>query len=120
MPAGRPRGGHAVSIHAPAEGATPDVCGMASASVLARLNRHGVAATTVPETALLSAPASLRGCGGPATTPSGSADLAGLEVALADPTLRHRFQLGPQSRILLLITERPLHTAGEGSLNDPG
>lgn len=108
--------GHPVPVPGQLETAAEMLsCGIASASVLALLNRNGVAAMSVPEAGLLSAPAILRGCGGPATTPSGSAGLAGLQVALADPTLRHRFQLGPQSRILLLITEGPLHTDGEGS-----
>lgn len=80
-------------------------CGEASASALAVLVRHGAVALAVSEAALLAAPGFLAANGGPATTPSGSAGLAGLKAALADPAIAGRLDLGPQSRILLLITE---------------
>ncbi len=90
-------------------------CGLASASALAILRGHGAAAMAVPETPLLSAPPHLNAYGGPATTPSGAAGFAGLQVALADPALRDRFQLDSSSRVLLLITEGPLMPPEKGS-----
>lgn len=82
-------------------------CGEASAPALAVLLRHGAAAVAVPETRLGEAPAVLRDHGGPATTPSGAAGLAGLRHALADPALARALDLGPASRVLLLVTEAP-------------
>lgn len=80
-------------------------CGEASAPALAILQRHGAAALTVPEAALLASPAFLAAHGGPATTPSGAAGLAGLREALADAETAVRLALCPESRVLLIITE---------------
>jgi diaminopropionate ammonia-lyase len=80
-------------------------CGEASAPALAILRRHGADALAVSEAGLLAAPGFLQAHGGPATTPSGAAGLAGLRAALADPALARRAALGPESRVLLLITE---------------
>lgn len=82
-------------------------CGEASAPALAILLRHGAAAVVVPEAALVEAPTFLSAHGGPATTPSGAAGLAGLRQALADPALARSLALGPASRVLLLVTEAP-------------
>ncbi|MBR0670035.1 pyridoxal-phosphate dependent enzyme [Neoroseomonas soli] len=75
-------------------------CGEGSAPALAVLRRHGVRSMTVTEDALAAAPGLLHGCGGPRTTPSGSAGLAGAVAALAGPTAP-----GPEARILVLVTE---------------
>jgi diaminopropionate ammonia-lyase len=80
-------------------------CGEASAPALAVLLRHGVEALEVAETALRAAPAFLRAHGGPATTPSGAAGLAGLRRALAEPDLAARFALTRESRALLIVSE---------------
>jgi len=80
-------------------------CGEASAPAFAVLRRHGAVAVAVEEAELAEAPGYLLGMGGPATTPSGAAGLAGLRAALADP----RCGLGGASRIMLLITEAPLY-----------
>ncbi len=80
-------------------------CGEASASALAVLRRQGADALVVPEAALLTAPGFLVAHGGSGTTPSGAAGLAGLRAALADSAIAGRLDLGPQSRVLLLITE---------------
>lgn len=80
-------------------------CGEASAPALAILRHHGAEALPVPEAALLAAPAFLASHGGPATTPSGAAGLAGLQAALADCGTAARLGLGPASRVLLLVTE---------------
>ncbi|HJU19041.1 MAG TPA: pyridoxal-phosphate dependent enzyme, partial [Stellaceae bacterium] len=82
-------------------------CGEVSAPALAVLLHHGAAAVAVPEAALGEAPAFLSAHGGPLTTPSGAAGLAGLRHALADPALAHSLDLGPASRVLLLVTEAP-------------
>lgn len=80
-------------------------CGEASAPALATLLRHDAAALAVPEAALLDAPAFLAAHGGPTTTPSGAAGLAALRQALQDAALAGRLGLGPDSRVLVLVTE---------------
>ncbi|MEO3475312.1 pyridoxal-phosphate dependent enzyme [Roseomonas sp. CAU 1739] len=52
------------------------------------------------DAAAAAAPGLLHGCGGPRTTPSGSAGLAGAVAALAEPT-----GPGHDARILVLVTE---------------
>ena len=75
-------------------------CGDASAPALGVLRRHNVQAITVSEAELEEASALLRGCGGPATTPSGSAGLAGAAAAHG---------IGPEldgdARVLIIVTE---------------
>lgn len=78
-------------------------CGEASAPALAVLRRHGARVVTVSEADLTDAPGLLREHGGPATTPSGAASLAGAVAAQVAG-----FDLGPDSRVLLLITEAEL------------
>jgi diaminopropionate ammonia-lyase len=73
-------------------------CGEASAPALAILRRHRVQPLSVSDAQLAAAPAVLRACGGPSTTASGSAGLAG---ALA----RVGQGLDPTFRLLFLITE---------------
>ena len=73
-------------------------CGEASAPALDVLLRRGIQAVTVSEERLEEAPAIMRDCGGPSTTTSGAASLAG---ALAT---RERL-LTPGARVLLLVTE---------------
>ena len=58
-------------------------CGEASAPAVAVLRRHGAQAVTVSEATLAGATRRLRERGGPATTPSGAAGLAGLMSLLA-------------------------------------
>lgn len=82
-------------------------CGEASAPALAVLRRHRVEAISVPESTLDEAPALLRSCGGPRTTSSGGAGLAGA-VAARDG----RPGMGPDARILILITEAEIEGAG--------
>ncbi len=80
-------------------------CGKASAPALEVLRRHGVRAVKVHEDFLLRAPDLLFEAGGPRSTPSGAAGLAGAMAALADPALAAELHLGPESRLLLLVTE---------------
>lgn len=82
-------------------------CGEASAPALAVLRRHRVEAISVSEGMLAEAPALLRACGGPRTTPSGGAGLAGA-IAARDG----RPGLDPDARILILVTETEIGSAG--------
>jgi diaminopropionate ammonia-lyase len=86
-------------------------CGEASRPALSRLQAHGVEAVTVTEVALSNALETLEKHGGPATTPSGATGFAGLIAALESPTLRERFNLDPDSRVLLFATEGPVPVA---------
>lgn len=83
-------------------------CGEASAPALTLLRRHGTKAATVTEAELMQAPKILAEAGGPATTPSGAAGLAGLVAALADPARAAEFRLDRESRVLVLVTEAAL------------
>ena len=76
-------------------------CGEASAPALALLQRHGARAMAVSERLLAEAPDLLRRDGGPATTASGAAGLAGLALARA----AGEYGLSRQSRVLILVTE---------------
>jgi diaminopropionate ammonia-lyase len=89
---------HATSAHMLA-------CGQASAPALRLLRRHAARSVTVQEATLTEAPKLLREHGGPATTPSGAAGLAGLIDALSNERTISDFNLGATSRILILITE---------------
>jgi diaminopropionate ammonia-lyase len=75
-------------------------CGEASAPALAVLRRDGVCAISVSESVLEEAPTLLRSCGGPRTTSSGGAGLAGAIAASGAPP-----GIGPDARILILVTE---------------
>jgi diaminopropionate ammonia-lyase len=82
-------------------------CGEASALAMAVLRRHGARAVTVSERALAGATRLLREQGGPATTPSGAAGLAGLMSLLAAGSAAS-FGLDATSRVLILVTEADL------------
>ncbi|MFE1599510.1 pyridoxal-phosphate dependent enzyme [Methylobacterium sp. ID0610] len=83
-------------------------CGEASAPALTVLRRHGARVVTVSEPGLTAAPGILAEHGGPPTTPSGAAGLAGALTALADPGLARELGLDRESRILVLVTEGAL------------
>ncbi|SFU66580.1 diaminopropionate ammonia-lyase [Methylobacterium sp. 174MFSha1.1] len=83
-------------------------CGEASAPALAVLRRHGARVATVTEVELRRAPGILAEAGGPATTPSGAAGLAGALAALADPARAAELRLDRDSRLLILVTEGAL------------
>jgi diaminopropionate ammonia-lyase len=80
-------------------------CGLASAPALEVLLRHAVASVLVGEEALASAVCVLEQSGGPQTTPSGAAGLAGFLHVAASGGLRTHHQLTPQSIVLLIATE---------------
>lgn len=92
------------SLHTSAEMLS---CGIASAPALAVLRRHNVRSVVVGEEALRNAVRILRNSGGPATTPSGAAGLAGLLQVAEDNELRRIHQLDASSEILLVATEGP-------------
>ena len=81
-------------------------CGEASAPALAVLRRHEVRVVTVSEPELIAAPDILSAHGGPPTTPSGAASLAGA-VAARQTTLQD-LGLDAGSRLLILVTEGAL------------
>ncbi|WP_018262275.1 pyridoxal-phosphate dependent enzyme [Methylobacterium sp. WSM2598] len=83
-------------------------CGEASAPALAVLRRRGVRVVTVSEPDLAAAPQLLAAQGGPATTPSGAAGLAGAVAALRQPGRRADLGLDRASRLLILVTEGAL------------
>lgn len=83
-------------------------CGEASAPALAILRQHGAGLVTVGESDLCEAPDILAAHGGPATTPSGAASLAGVIAALHDPDLSRQLGLDAGSRLLVLVTEGAL------------
>jgi diaminopropionate ammonia-lyase len=83
-------------------------CGLASAPALAVLQRHGARSVIVRENELQAAVATLREAGGPDTTPSGAAGLAGLLHVASQPELRVAHQLGSDSSVLLVATEGPV------------
>ena len=83
-------------------------CGRAASVALAALQRRGALAMTVDEAELAAAPATVRAAGGPASTASGAAGLAGLLRAAADPALRASHGLDQRSVVLVVITEAAL------------
>lgn len=78
-------------------------CGEASAPALAILRKHRVQAVSVAEEMLDQAPSLLRDCGGPKTTPSGAASLAGAMALRAGEG-----GLPAEARVLILVTEREI------------
>jgi diaminopropionate ammonia-lyase len=83
-------------------------CGLASASAVDVLRRYGARAVRVSERQLSEAVTALREAGGPATTPSGAAGLAGFLHVAADPTLRAEHALTHESSVLFIATEGPV------------
>jgi diaminopropionate ammonia-lyase len=79
--------------------------GLASAPALQVLLLHCVASVLVSEGELASGVDVLAQAGGPSTTPSGAAGLAGLAHVAGSAELRARHQLTPQSIVLLIVTE---------------
>jgi diaminopropionate ammonia-lyase len=82
-------------------------CGEASRPAFEILRRAGARVVTVMEGELESAPGLLRAAGGPATTASGAAGLAGLHSVLGRMDGRH-FAMTAASRVLIVISEAAL------------
>lgn len=80
-------------------------CGEASAPAVEILRRVGANAMAVSEPLLLEAVETLSACGGPATTPSGAAGLAGLISVRQNAQLSGRLAVDDASRILLIASE---------------
>ena len=93
--------------------ATMLACGEASGPALKALS-GAVDVVTVSEDVLIETAGRLRRFGGPATTASGAAGLAGLVAALDDPATATRLELGPSSRVLIVVTEGPLNEESKG------
>lgn len=83
-------------------------CGRASAPALRALLHHRAQALAVGEDELAAAPALLGQAGGPATTPSGAAGLAGLFAAASAPERRRAHDLDERSVVLVIATEGPV------------
>jgi diaminopropionate ammonia-lyase len=83
-------------------------CGEASAPALEVLRQGDIQVVTVSETALADAVTRIREVGGPGTTPSGAAGLAGLAAAVAGPGLLPELALDWSSRALIILTEAAL------------
>jgi len=84
-------------------------CGLASAPALEILLDHGVDSLVVSEAVLMEAVSSLVAAGGPPTTPSGAAGLAGLLYAAANQKCRSDLELVSDSRVLIVVTEKCLN-----------
>jgi diaminopropionate ammonia-lyase len=85
--------------------ATMLACGTASAAAVEILLRHGAAAVTVSEAELAGSVLRLLEAGGPMTTPSGAAGIAGLLRVANDGQAREHHRLDADSRVLVLVTE---------------
>jgi diaminopropionate ammonia-lyase len=83
-------------------------CGIASAPAVEILKRHDARPIVVSEPELADAFQTLREGGGPDTTISGAAGLAGLLHVARRADLRRAHQLTESSRALLIITEGPV------------
>jgi diaminopropionate ammonia-lyase len=79
-------------------------CGEASAPAMAVLRQHKAQVVTVTEVDLERGPSFLKTFGGPDTTPSGAAGLAGLVRSIQESDAA-RFDLGADSRVLVIISE---------------
>lgn len=80
-------------------------CGTACAPALNILLRHQAVAVQVSEAALLDACNVMQRAGGPPTTPSGAAGLAGMIAACNSPGKRALLGLDDRSVVLLFVTE---------------
>lgn len=83
-------------------------CGEVSAPALRVLLRHGARAVVVGEAALGDAVKVLAECGGPPTTPSGAAGLAGLLACFPGSAPAAALGIDAASRVLLIATEGPV------------
>jgi diaminopropionate ammonia-lyase len=88
-------------------------CGLASAPALRILRRHQTRCVVVRDEQLTAAVTSLCNAGGPATTPSGAAGLAGFLLVAGHPQFRAEHQLASDSTVLLVATEGALTNAAE-------
>jgi diaminopropionate ammonia-lyase len=80
-------------------------CGLASAPALEILLRYGVESVQVAEEDLRSSVDLLRQAGGPMSTPSGAAGLAGLLAVSTDAAWRGEHSLRSDSTVLVVATE---------------
>ncbi|MCW4453432.1 pyridoxal-phosphate dependent enzyme [Flavobacterium sp. MXW15] len=85
--------------------ATMLACGLASAPAVQTLRRHGVRGMSVSDAELEAAVHVLARDGGPATTTSGAAGVAGLLRMAGNPGMRLVHMLDDESCVLLLVTE---------------
>ncbi len=94
-------------------------CGLASAPALEILLRHRAQSMLVTESELEAGLTRLLAAGGPASTPSGAAGVAGLLAASSQPEARERCGLGAESIVLLVVTEGPPAVATASNTRNP-
>jgi diaminopropionate ammonia-lyase len=100
------RAGHPVQVDGEIHSSAAMLaCGLASAPAVRTLLAHSAQAIEVSESELIAAPAVLRDGGGPASTPSGAAGLAGLLHVADDPARRFALGLNDASVVLLIASE---------------
>ena len=80
-------------------------CGVASAPALATLLEHDVSSVLVSEAELDHAREVLASAGGPNSSASGAAGLAGVIVSIQDQATKDRLRLDAHSHVLILVTE---------------
>jgi diaminopropionate ammonia-lyase len=80
-------------------------CGLASARAVEILRLHDARSVLASEDELQRAVMTMRDAGGPHTTASGAAGLAGLLRVAATPALRVAHELTPNSTVILIVTE---------------
>lgn len=90
-------------------------CGEASAAALRILQSCDASPVLVSEEELADAAVVLRRTGGPETTASGAAGLAGLLRVASSDFLRRRHRLDAQSNVLLVATEAALTVRSSGA-----
>ena len=83
-------------------------CGLASAPAVRTLLRHGARSVVVGEDLLADAAWVMHADGGPPTTPSGAAGLAGLMAAASSGELRRDLLLNGDAIVLMIATEAPI------------
>ncbi len=87
-------------------------CGVASAAALDVLQSLEASPVLVSEAELAAAVPILRQAGGPDSTPSGAAGVAGLLRVAASEPLRRRHRLDASSSVLVVVTEAALPLCG--------
>ncbi len=83
-------------------------CGLACAPALLVLRAHDARSVLVNDEQLHAAVQQLLAAGGPGSTPSGAAGLAGLLAVAADARWRAELGLQPESEVVLIATEAAL------------
>lgn len=95
-------------------------CGVASAAALVILQSLNASPVLVSEEELAAAVTTLRRTGGPASTASGAAGVAGLLLVASSEPLRVRHRLDTHSSVLVVATEAELAPPDSGAEGHTG